>query len=478
MTLSLDQSRTFELLATTALNLQHEYERLSRYYDALARVEHLGLAVPPALRRFETTVDWPRLVVDAVEERLDIEGFRYPGKEELDTELRRVWQANNLDEESGGAHTEAMIYNRAYITVGANEDDETTPLVSVESPRSMLALVDPRTRLVTAAARWYGNEEGDDVRNNPGQVVDPNLATLYLPDVTVWLELAEGRWQEVDRDEHELGVVPVVPVVNRYRPSARFGRSEMYAAMSLTDSAIRRLTGLEIAAETHAVPQRGVLGATKGDFVDSDGNPLPAWEAYFGAVWAMSNEKASIFQFSASDLRNFHETVRLYLELLGTTYGLPEHYVRSSGDNPSSADAIRAAESRLIKRAERKQTAFSGSWEATMRLVRRFQTGEWDPDARGLETVWRDASTPTKAAQADYTTKLVQTGILPIEASWEELGYSATKIERLKAMREREASDPTLERVARDLAGGQVAPVAEPVAEPVVVGNGVPNSGA
>jgi len=472
MTLSLEQGRTFELLGTTAMNLQTEYERLSRYYDALARVEHLGLAVPPLLRRFETTVDWPRLVVDAVEERLDIEGFRYPGKEDLDTELRRVWQANNLDEESGGAHTEAMIYNRAYITVGANEDDSTTPLVSVESPRSMIALVDPRTRRVTAAARWYGNEEGDDVRHNPGQVVDPNLATLYLPQVTIWMELAAGgRWSEVDRDEHNLGIVPVVPVVNRYRPSARFGRSEMYAAMSLTDSAIRRLTGLELAAETHAVPQRGVLGATKGDFVDSDGNPLPAWEAYFGAVWALQNDKASTFQFSASDLRNFHETVRLYLELLGTTYGLPEHYIRSSGDNPSSADAIRAAESRLIKRAERKQTAFSGSWEAAMRLVRRFQTGEWDPDARGLETVWRDASTPTKAAQADYTTKLVQSQILPVEASWEELGYSATKIERLKAMREREQSDPTLERVARDLAGAQVAPVAPET----IVSNGAPS---
>jgi hypothetical protein len=39
--------------------------------------------------------------------------------------------------------------------------------------------------------------------------------------VTIWLERRNARWQDVDRDEHDLGVVPVVPLVNRPRLSPR-----------------------------------------------------------------------------------------------------------------------------------------------------------------------------------------------------------------------------------------------------------------
>jgi hypothetical protein len=41
-----------------------------------------------------------------------------------------------------------MIYGRAFMSVGANEDNPELPLVRVESPREMVALVDvpPRGR--------------------------------------------------------------------------------------------------------------------------------------------------------------------------------------------------------------------------------------------------------------------------------------------------------------------------------------------
>lgn len=429
MPLSRDERATFDRLSNDLAQLEWGYKTLDGYYEGEQRLEQLGLAIPPDLRKFVVIVNWPRLGVDSVEERLDVEGFRYPDTDEADDELWRVWQANDLDEESQLAHLDALIYGRSFVTVGANEADEDTPLVTVESPREVVAERDPRTRKLVNALRLYDTPEGGGA---------PRKATLYLPNATVWLDRKQGDWVEADRDEHGLGEPPVVELVNRPRTARRKGVSEMADLIPITDAAARSLTNLQIAQETHAVPQRGVLGASKGDFVDTDGNTLPVWAAYFGSVWALKNENAKTFQFDPSDLSNFDTTMTLYARQASAVTGLPPHYLGFSTENPASAEAIKSSESRLVKRCERKQRFLGGSWEQVGRIVRRIQTGEWDPALRLLEAQWRDPATPTKAQAADAAVKLVQAGILPTEASWEDLGYSETRQKNLREMRRRE----------------------------------------
>lgn len=418
--------------------------RCDAYYNGVQRLEQLGLAIPPELRRFVTVVAWPQLAVDAVEERLDVVGFRRPGVEEADDELWRVWQANDLDTEAPLLHTDTLVYREAYTCVGSREGQPELPLVTVETPDEVTVHRDPRTREVTEAGRFYDVVSGR-----------PTSATLYLPTRTSYLERTEDGWAEVDRDEHNLGEVPVVPFVNRPRTGARAGVSELAAVISLTDAAARALTNLQVAQETHAVPQRVVLGATAGDFVDQQGNMLTAWEAYFGAVWTIGNPDAKATQFTSSDLRNFHDTVSHYAKLVGGLTGLPPHYLGMSTENPASADAIRSSEARLVRRVKRKQRILEGSHERTMRLVDRFRNGgRTDPDLLRLETLWADPETPTRAQTTDAVVKLVQSGVLPVEAAWEELGYGPLRREQLRELREQQASDPTLERIARDLSAG------------------------
>jgi hypothetical protein len=71
-------------------------------------------------------------------------------------------------------------------------------------------------------------------------------------------------------------------------------------------------------------------------------------------------------------------------------------YFGQNTANPPSADAIRADEQRLIKKCERRQQAWSGSWEQVMRLVRRLVDGDWDPSLKQLETLWRDPRHPRR----------------------------------------------------------------------------------
>jgi len=44
------------------------------------------------------------------------------------------------------------------------------------------------------------------------------MATLYLPDATItYKKDRAGAWTEEKRDPHNLGAVPVVPILNRAR---------------------------------------------------------------------------------------------------------------------------------------------------------------------------------------------------------------------------------------------------------------------
>ena len=41
-------------------------ERLLRYFKLKQRVEHLGMAIPPQMRRFLVVANWPRVVVRTI----------------------------------------------------------------------------------------------------------------------------------------------------------------------------------------------------------------------------------------------------------------------------------------------------------------------------------------------------------------------------------------------------------------------------
>ncbi|TMZ70763.1 phage portal protein [Klebsiella pneumoniae] len=105
------------------------------------------------------------------------------------------------------------------------------------------------------------------------------------------------------------------------------------------------------------------------------------------------------------------------------------------GFRDPSADAIRVSEARLVKRAERRQRIFGAAWCEVMRLALLVRDGSVPPEARSLVARWRDAATPTRAAQADAVMKLVSAGVLPpnSEVTYELLGYDRTTITRLAA---------------------------------------------
>ncbi|MBY4381862.1 phage portal protein [Rhodococcus fascians] len=443
-----DQKAIFTTLSDELTAAQPTFDLLDGYYDGLQRLEQLGLAIPPELLKFTVVVNWPRVVADALNERLDPKGFRLPAADsEASDALWNLWLRARMGEQDMLSRLDYQIYGRTYKCVGTNEADPTTPLITVESPRNVITKRNERTGLVEAGLRMY------DIVN--GQ---PTAATLYLPNETIFLTSNGGSWNVDDTDQHGIGVVPVVPAFRRRRSQIPAGRllqgvSVMQDVIPMTDSAARVITNAQVAQETHAVPQRYALGVSQGDFADQNGEPLPVWEAYFGSVWALTNKDAKVGNLQSSDMANFQRMVELYARMASGVSALPPNYFGLSADDAASADAIRSRESRLVKSAEIDQKTLGYSDAETMRIVMKFIDGPDADPLDGLETLWYDAGTPTVAQRADavvkkYTATDAQgRTLLPAEAAWEELGYSPTQIARLKQMRLEEAQDPQLERL-------------------------------
>lgn len=418
-----------------------DLQRLDQYYEGEQPLKFMAPALKQEFgeRITELVINWPQLVADAFETRLDIEGFRFRGNSSVDDDLDKVWQANDLDEQAQQSHLEAIALRRAYVIVGTNPDEQELPFVTVESPMQVWARRDPRTRRVSSALKRWSAEDGTKTIEH---------ATLYTPNETSsWMKGSKG-WELTDSpDIHELGRVPVVPLVNRPRILRPDGRSEFQSVIPLADAANKMATDMMTSGEFHAMPRRWVAGMKQDEFVDENGKALNPWARDAGTVWASENKDMKAGQFQESDLQNFHNTIKLLAQLTGHIAALPPHYMGFGSENPPSAEAIKSAEIQLVKKAERMQTYFGGAWEDVCRLILRFRNGADDPKARSLETVWRDPSTPTEAQKADATVKKVESGVITMDQAREDLGYTKEQRERMAE----QDNDPVLDRLTREL---------------------------
>ncbi len=410
------------------------------YYEAERRPEAIGVTVPVQMQGLLAHVGYPRLYVDSIAERQAVEGFRMGDAEEADEELWSWWQSNNLDIEAPLGYTDAYVHGRSYITISQPDPqidlgwDPAIPIIKVEPPTRMFAEIDPRIGKVSKAIRVAYNADGNEIQ----------AATLYTMNDTYGWFRSEGEWVPWFNYTHGLQAVPVVPLPNRTRLSDLYGTTEITPELrSMTDAAARILMLMQATAELMGVPQRLIFGIKPEEIgVDPDTGQT-FFDAYLARILAFEDADGKIQQFSAAELANFTNALDQIAKQVAAYTGLPPQYLSTASDNPASAEAIRAAESRLIKKVERKNLIFGGAWEEAMRLAyRMMKGGETPPDMMRMETIWRDPATPTYAAKADAAVKLYGNGVgvIPKEQARIDMGYSIAQREEMRRWDEEEAA--------------------------------------
>lgn len=428
-------------------NLGRERSRLtedSAYYEAEVMLDRKGHAVPAEFRDMKAAVGWSRLYLDSLVERISIDGFSTPDSTEANDVLQGWWKANDLDQESQISFLETFIHGRSFISVSSPTPEDIlmghpsdAPMIRVESPQHMWVDIDRRTKRVNSAVRFY-------FEPNSLQDADANQSyTVYLPDRTVYLEDGRsGSYVQIDEDVHSLGIVPIIPSLNRERVSDRWGRSEIIPELrSAQDVATRIVLNMQTAADLMAVPQRLLFGIEK-DAILANQDASATYKAYMANILAFGDTEAHASQFTAAELSNYTTVLQEIAKIVASYTGLPPQYLSFSSQVPASAEAIRSAESRLVKKCELKGSMFGNVWERVMKLGSLVMTGAVDESLTKIEAILADPSTPTYAAKADAAMKL--TGgkpIIPVEQARIDMGYTPEQREAMHNMDEKENAE-------------------------------------
>lgn len=383
--------------------------------------------------------NFTELVVDSVEERLNVEGFRIADAAG-DQDAWRIWQENNLDAESQIAHTEALVKSCSYALVWGN------------SERADITIEDPLQVVVAHAANNRRNKTAAIKR----WIDDSGLlfATLYLPDriekyqsdkavdpLTFTAEHTQINWKErrIPNESwplrNPLGEVPMVPFINKPRLDGS-GESEIHSVIPIQDAVNKLVADLLIAAEYGAFRQRWATGIEIPRDPDTNA-PIEPFKSAMDRLWAVEHEGAQFGEFGQTDLAPYVQSIEMLIQHVASITRTPPHYFLASMGNFPSGEALKSAETGLVSKSRRKMRHFGESWEQVMRLAFRVLD---DPRGKVIdsETIWRNPESRSDAELTDSLVKLQSLGV-PWKQLMEDRGYTPQQITRMETMRMEEA---------------------------------------
>lgn len=379
--------------------------------------------------------NWMALVVDAVTERLRVEGFRVGGDTQSDQDVwNRLWQANHLDAEQRMVYTEAVLNARAYVLVDPfSTVTGDMPRITPEHPAQVYVEHSPgdRRRRDAAVKLWVDDRVGEAHAN------------LYLPNVIYKYRapvkggsLPQGgklKWEPREPEgedwplEHDLGV-PMVPFYNNAR-MLKQGVSEIAGVLDIQDRVNETLFQRLLAAQFAAFRQRWASGIKVQE--DADGNPVEPFAAEVDRLWVAEDKDVKFGEFTESNLKNYIEAVEADIQHIAAITRTPPHYLLGQSGAFPSGESLKATETGLVMKVRSRQEDFGEAWEEVLRLA--SHAGGLGEVPEHSEVDWRDPESRTEGELVDSLLKMAALNV-PQEALWRRWGATPTEIARWKTM--------------------------------------------
>jgi len=460
----LEKATLSELWKVWTLKLRRNLLR-SSYYDQHNVLKDLGIAIPPHLTDLELVLGWPAKAVDTLSRRCKLDGFVVPGDEEDAFGIKDLWRANDMHMELPQTLSSTLVHSCSFLTVTKGDLSMGEPEVLISSQSALFGsgIWDSRRRRLKSALTIT---DMDDLGRVTGWA-------LFMPQMTV-RAMYDGYQWEISRFEHTLDRLPVELLPYKPRLDRPFGCSRISrAVMGLSDSALRTLFRMEIHAEFFSSPQRYAMGADESMFVDADGEPITQWQAILGRVWAAgrdpdTGEMPTLGQFPQSSPQPHTEQLRSLAAMFCSETSLPLNALGIVQDNPSSADAIEAAERDLIIEARYAMDCFGPRIARAMVTAVQIRDDLDSPpdELSRLDALWRDPENPPQSAAGDFLIKTVQAmpWLADSKVPLEQLGWDATTVERAWADKRRSNVSSLLQRLQQPQAAPNEQAV-DPAAE-------------
>lgn len=430
-----------DYLARKIIAQRADMNRAQRYLDG---DQPMGWIDADVLRQLKgrigpLNVNLCRLSVESLTQRLRVTGFRSSPGEVVDRELAAVWQRNNMDEQSQLVHAEALTLGRSYFMAWI--DGAGRARITAETATQLAVHRDPMTMVIDGALkRWL-----DPTGHAMSMLLTPDAVRTYRSKVSASIDplfgeppIIDSEGELIDEQSNPLGRVPVVALVNNPNLTNPDGSSDIADLFPIVDAIGKLGSDMMIGAEFAASPRRWATGVGDPAGMTQEQAELMSdrirryWEQANAARYiTASNPDAKFGAFPIADLSNMTAAIEMLMTQAASLSSLPQYYVSSTIANPTSADAIRASESRLSAKARQRQAWWSGSYEDLMRMARLIETGVDDANLDDLETLWANPEPATIAQTADAQAKLIGAGITDRRAALEAMNLTPLDIDRI-----------------------------------------------
>lgn len=380
----------------------------STYYNGRNELHDIGYSLPPIAKDIDIVVGWPEKAVEGLANRVRLDGVLPDEGTELSATVDHLLEDNDLAQMAQSVHTDAFVHSCSFVAVLAGD-------TSIGEPEAILQ----EFTADTATGEWDKRRkrlktallfETDDSSENI------TAAYLMTYEQTITIIPTGDGWHVSERYVDGSGRIPCELFAFKPDSKRHFGRSRISrTVMSLTDSAVRTFTRSEMQAELYSVPPRYFLNADESIFTDDDGNLIPKWKVLLDQTLVLPynervDKQVEVGQFQQASFEPHVAQLRQTATMFASATSLPPDAMGVLTDNPSSAEAIDKATKELCLLAEECHVWFGKPWE---RIIARAQLAAGtDGDLQAVHPLWRNPSTPSKAAAADLALKLVQGKVL------------------------------------------------------------------
>lgn len=393
-----------------------------RYYDGENVLKDLGISIPPPLRNIETVVGWPKKAVGALACRSRFDGFTatVDGSADAGTQakLDRIVQSSALKRKYRQAVESELIAGCDFVTLSKGASGEPPVIITTHSAEDGAAIWDERMgRVACGLVIMHYDETGA-----------PDEVALYTSDTTLHVDARDGL--AVENLPHRMGRPLMEALAYNPTESRPLGQSRITNAVrSITDSGVREALRTEVSAEFFTSPQKYLLGV--------DGDPFEnktRWEAYIGNIFTVGQTEdgttPQFGQLSQGSMQPHTDYMRALAARFSGETNVPLSQLGIVSDNPSSAEAIYAANEPLIIEAERLRDDNAGPLvsiaQMALAIVDNVPLSSVEDGGVSIVANFANPAMPSIVSQADAMVKIAN--VVPefagTEVFWEQLGFS------------------------------------------------------
>lgn len=449
-------------------NAEEDYQKYEDYYFG---DQPLALATDRWERTFGDTFkefadNWCQVVIDSVTQRLEIIGWEVDGADKTDALMAEdLWDSNRLHLEEGDLHTQAQVKGDGYLIVWPKPDDADKVDIVFNDALYMSVYYNPADRRdMVRAAKKFKDEKGDShvhiyekesiIKLISTQNLTPQQFALMGLQGVSSTDLLPIGWRVEDEEPNPFGRVPVFHFRNRALGSTH-GTSELKSVVPLQNSVNKLLMDLMVASEFGSFRQKWVTGGAPP--IDKETKTV-GWRAGGDRVWHTTDPLAKFGDFESTDLEPIFKSIDAIVGHLAKITQTPMHYLRTSGDMPSG-EALKTAESGLIKKIYARQKLWGAAWSDAMSFA--IEIVNKKAPKNPVYPIWKSPETRHDLEQAQ-TAQLKSILGIPLEFLWSEhFGYTKEQVEEFIGKNKALAAAVLAQVVAQV---GQLPPGSEAVA--------------